>query len=199
MVLKSAFGRRVLNGNQGCYLAAISPVLGRLILNITGELSPDAVEAVQDATQQIETDLAEIEILTAEEIPEAEKDQLIRSRRGQGVFRQRVLLIESQCRLTGVADQSFLIASHIKPWKDCANAERLDGSNGLMLAPHIDKLFDRGWISFSDKGDLLFAPGAENVMAAWNIDAIKNVGQFRPQQFHYLSYHRSKVFKGGKA
>ena len=187
------------NGNQGCYLAAISPVLGRLILNITGELSPDAVEAVQDATQQIETDLAEIEILTTEAIPETEKEQLIRSRRGQGVFRQRVLAIESKCRLTGVNDQSFLIASHIKPWKDCVNAERLDGSNGLMLAPHIDKLFDRGWISFSDKGDLLFAPGAEKVMAAWNIDAIKNVGQFRPEQCHYLAHHRSNVFKGGKA
>lgn len=186
------------NGNQGCYLAAISPALGRLVLDIAGQLSPDAVQAIQDLTQEIEADVAESEIQTSTDIPETEKEQVIRSRRGQGIFRQRALAIESKCRLTGVNDQSFLIASHIKPWKDCVNAERLDGSNGLMLAPHIDKLFDRGWISFSDKGDLLFAPGAEKVMAAWNIDAIKNVGQFRPEQCHYLAHHRSKVFKGYK-
>ena len=184
------------NGNQGCYLAAISPALGRLILDLTGKLSPDAVEAVQDVTQQIETDLAEIEILIAEEIPETEKEQLVRSRRGQGLFRQRVLQIEPQCRLTGVNDQSFLIASHIKPWRDCANDERLDGSNGLMLAPHIDKLFDRGWISFSDNGDLLSALGAEQVMAAWNVDPNKNVGKFHPEQCRYLDHHRRMVFKG---
>lgn len=187
------------NGNQGCYLAAISPALGRLLLDIAGQLSPDAVQAIQDLTQQIEADLAENEIQTSTGIPETEKEQIIRSRRGQGIFRQRALAIEAKCRLTGVNDQSFLIASHIKPWKDCVNAERLDGSNGLILAPHIDKLFDRGWISFSDQGDLLFAPGAEKVMAAWNIDAIKNVGQFRPEQCHYLAHHRSKVFKGRKA
>lgn len=184
------------NGNQGCYLAAISNELGRLILDIAGQHSPDVVQTIQDLEQQIETDLVESNIQAAESIPETEKEQLIRSRRGQGVFRQRVLAIEPQCRLTGVNDQSFLIASHIKPWRDCANDERLDGSNGLMLAPHIDKLFDRGWISFRDNGDLLSALGAEQVMAAWNVDPNKNVGKFHPEQCRYLDHHRSMVFKG---
>lgn len=145
----------------------------------------DEQEQADEQQRNIEQDVD----LTA-----TEKKTLINARIGQGQFRQSASRIEPSCRLTGISDLNFLIASHIKPWKDCNNQERLDGENGLMLAPHIDKLFDRGWISFSDKGDLLFAPGAENVMAAWNIDAIKNVGQFRPEQCHYLAHHRSKVF-----
>jgi len=184
------------NGNQGCYLAEISLELGELVLDLAGKSSPDALQTIFDLKLLIEADLAEKKIQNSMEIPETEKEQLIWSRRGQGIFRQRALAIESQCRLTGVNDQSFLIASHIKPWKNCANAERLDGNNGLMLAPHIDKLFDRGWISFSDSGDLLTAPGAEQVMEAWNIDPNKNVGRFHPEQCRYLDHHRRMVFKG---
>jgi hypothetical protein len=184
------------NGNQGCYLAAISSELGRLVLDVASKINPDLVQSIQDLKQLVEADFVENEIQVSEVIPETEKGQLIRSRRGQGIFRLRALAIESRCRITGVEDQNFLIASHIKPWKDCANDERLDGCNGLMLAPHIDKLFDRGWISFSDNGDLLSVPAAEQVMAAWSVDLKKNVGKFSLGQCRYLEHHRNKVFKG---
>ncbi|WP_203226133.1 MULTISPECIES: HNH endonuclease [Pseudomonas] len=187
------------NGNQGCYLAAISSELGRLILDIAGQRSPDVVQAIQDLEQQIETDVAENDIQTAENIPETEKEQLIRSRRGQGVFRQRVLALEPQCRLTGVNDQSFLIASHIKPWKDCSSAERLDGNNGLMLAPHVDRLFDRGWISFQDNGDLLVAFTARTVVSAWSLNPNISAGSFNNEQRKYLKHHRSVVFKDAQS
>jgi len=49
-----------------------------------------------------------------------------------------------------------LVASHIKPWRHAENDERLNRHNGLMLAPHADFLFDRGFISFSD-GRLLIS------------------------------------------
>ncbi|MFE8730531.1 HNH endonuclease, partial [Aeromonas hydrophila] len=79
-----------------------------------------------------------------------EKQQLVKSRRGQGIFRANLEKVELACRVTGVTNTALLIASHIKPWSRCANnAERLDGNNGLLLSPHIDKLFDRGWITFS--------------------------------------------------
>ena len=77
-------------------------------------------------------------------IPETVRQQLAQARVGQGLFRSNVLHIEKVCRVTGVSDPNFLIASHIKPWKVSDNAERLDGSNGLMLAPHIDRLFEKG-------------------------------------------------------
>ena len=72
-----------------------------------------------------------------------ERDALTKARLGQGLFRHRVAEREPACRVTGLKRQEFLVASHIKPWRDCDNSERLDGANGLLLSPHVDKLFDR--------------------------------------------------------
>ena len=81
-------------------------------------------------------------------IPETDKEQLIKARRGQGTFQVRVEAIEAACRVTGVKDRQFLVASHIKPWRASDNAEKLDGNNGQLLSPHVDKVFDNGWITF---------------------------------------------------
>lgn len=183
------------NGNQGCYLAAIPPELGKTILGLAGHHNLPAVQVIEDLEVDTQSDAIQQAIEKDDHIPETEKQQLIRSRLGQGVFRQRVLALEPRCRLTGVNDQSFLVASHIKPWKDCGNAERLDGRNGLMLAPHVDKLFDRGWISFENTGDLLVAEQALPVLAAWGLNPDANVGPFASDQHAYLDYHRQKVFK----
>jgi hypothetical protein len=59
------------------------------------------------------------------------------------------------CALTGIAFSEFLIASHIKPWRGAGNAERLDPTNVLLSAVHVDKLFDRHLLSLeSQAGDL---------------------------------------------
>jgi predicted restriction endonuclease len=85
-----------------------------------------------------------------------EKEQLIKARVGQGEFRQNVLMAAPRCRITGIENPALLRASHIKPWRFCSTSfERLGGYNGLALAPHADHLFDRGLISFSDKGEVL--------------------------------------------
>ncbi|KHN59089.1 HNH endonuclease signature motif containing protein [Aeromonas hydrophila] len=55
-------------------------------------------------------------------------------------------------RVTGVSNKALLIASHIKPWSESDNAERLDGHNGLLPSPHIYKLFDHGRITFTNAG-----------------------------------------------
>ena len=60
------------------------------------------------------------------------KEQLIRARRGQGIFRANVRLNEKFCRVTGVSNPNFLRASHIKPWKDSSDEEKLSGCNGLL-------------------------------------------------------------------
>ena len=65
------------------------------------------------------------------------------------MFRANVLLREEACRVTRVSEPRHLQASHIKPWRDATDAERLDGANGLLLSPHIDHLFDEGYITFS--------------------------------------------------
>ena len=77
-------------------------------------------------------------------------------RKKQSLFRRRLIGVEKECRLTGVRDLRFLRASHIKPWAECGTAaERVDGHNGLLLTPTADLLFDRGWITFEDKGALV--------------------------------------------
>jgi hypothetical protein len=129
------------------------------------------------------------------------RDQLIRARRGQGLFRFRVFQIESACRLTGIANPHLLIASHIRPWRLCETThERLDGSNGLLLTPHVDRLFDRGLISFSKDGDVLRSPrlSADDLRRLGLAEACgRNAGAFSERQQVYLEWHRADVFDGG--
>ena len=138
----------------------------------------------------------ELAILRQEGLSPADKEALILACRGQGVFRDNVLRVEPRCRVTGIDDPNYLIASHIKPWSESSNAERLSENNGLMLAPHVDHLFDMGLISFTDDGDLLVSPKCSaGVLAAWGILPTLNVGPFRMAQREFLAYHRDHCFK----
>jgi len=87
------------------------------------------------------------------ELGDNEEQALIKARRGQGLFRQKVAHIERFCRVTRVDRPEHLIASHIKPWRESDNRERLFEGNGLLLTPTIDHLFDRGFISFENNGE----------------------------------------------
>ena len=88
----------------------------------------------------------------------------------------------------------------MKPWRDCSDQEKLHGCNGLLLAPHVDHLFDRGWISFSDTGELLVASTLNTeVLDAWGITAGLNTGAFSPEQLAFVQYHRNNVFRGARS
>src|SRR4051794_17364954 len=58
-------------------------------------------------------------------IRDTDREAIIRARRGQGLFKHRVMEIERRCRITGVENRVHLIASHCKPWRDSSNDERL--------------------------------------------------------------------------
>jgi hypothetical protein len=107
-----------------------------------------AGHASNTETRLIE-DLAALE----RDIPnETERDVLAKARVGQGRFRTDLVAAWGRgemCALTGVAVPELLIASHIKPWREATNAERLDPMNGLLLVAHADKLFDRHLLSFA--------------------------------------------------
>ena len=92
------------------------------------------------------------EVQTDSNLPETDRQAIVLARRGQGLFKKRVMRIEHACRITGVNREEHLRASHCKPWRDATNEERLDGENGLLLTPSIDHLFDRGFIAFEDSG-----------------------------------------------
>ena len=156
---------------------------------MTRELAP-----VQNSESDYEIEL-EIQARSLEGDPE--KIQLTKSRRGQGIFKANVRLVEDRCRVTGVTNIKHLRASHIKPWSVSSKEEKLDGFNGLLLSPHVDHLFDRGFISFRSSGDLMISKELNPiVLNQWNIASSRNVGAFKNNQGKYLEFHRDVVFKG---
>ncbi|MGY3856143.1 HNH endonuclease [Aeromonas intestinalis] len=184
------------NGNQSCYLAGIGNELGSLLLSLANHVNPSFTDAVEQHQAELEGDAIEAAI-KASTLEVTEKLQLSKARIGQGLFRTRLEQIEPACRVTGVTNKALLIASHIKPWAQCKeNADRLNGNNGLLLSPHIDKLFDRGWITFTDSGDLLCAePCIEQALLQWGVELPLNVGPFSPKQAAFLKYHRDEIFR----
>lgn len=194
--LKNSPLRASGDGNQSCYLASIDNELGGLLLSLANRVNPDFVDDIEQHQAELEGDAIEAAI-KASTLDVTEKLQLTKARIGQGDFRKKLEIIEPVCRVTGVTNKALLIASHIKPWSKCDNnAERLDGHNGLLLSPHIDKLFDRGWITFTDAGDLLCAETSiEQALQQWGVELPLNVGRFEPKQAGYLAYHRDEIFR----
>jgi len=129
-------------------------------------------------------------------VNETDREAIIRARRGQGLFKQRVVQIENHCRITGVDKLDHLLASHCKPWRDSTNEERLNGENGLLLTPSIDHLFDRGFIGFEDSGDLIISPVAHRPsLQKMGVETgrVVKVGAFTAGQRQFLDYHRNAV------
>ena len=131
-------------------------------------------------------------------LDQTEKESVIKARKGQGVFRRKVEQIESRCRVTGLSDTRLLIASHIKPWRACeTSAERLDGANGLLLAPHIDRLFDKGLITFECDGKVDVSSTLDDgVVECLGLEPAleQGVAAFSKYQDVYLDYHRDRIF-----
>jgi len=129
---------------------------------------------------------------------DTEMSRLQKIRTKQSLFKRRLLNVEKQCRLTGIADLRFLRASHIRPWSKCeSGTQRADGNNGLLLCPQADFLFDQGWISFKDQGGLLVAAQfPQEVKTRFGLDLrARNCGDFKAQQREYLEFHRDTVFE----
>jgi putative restriction endonuclease len=185
------------NGLQGIYLTEISKAFGDLLLL----LSKAEIQTIQHELAPLPEDESEYEInleIQAQKLDgDLEKIQLTKSRRGQGIFKANVRLIENHCRVTGVSNIRHLRASHIKPWAASDNQEKLDGFNGLLLSPHVDHLFDRGFISFKNGGEILISKELNlEVLNQWSISSSKNVGSFTKSQSEYLDFHRDKIFQG---
>ena len=146
----------------------------------------------------LKSDIDELEeCLVSETDPEkrTEIETLIKARQGQGSFRQKLLKLYPICPLTDLDVQSLLIASHIKPWSVCNNNERLDPFNGLMLAPNIDALFDKGLITFDADGTIKISPkiDPENQERLGIFPDMKL--KIEPESQKYFEYHRNHVFQ----
>ena len=133
------------------------------------------------------------------QIPEQEKEMLIKSRIGQGKYRENLLKECPYCPFTLIDDKRLLVASHIKPWSKSDNCEKIDSKNGFIFTPTYDKLFDRGFITFDDSKKLIVLPWLSpmnqkrlGIYSGMLIEKL-NLSNKRKE---YLKYHRKNIFKG---
>ena len=135
------------------------------------------------------------EIIKDEIIPKTEKEQLISARIGQGNYRNKLINLWKKCAVSKCKMTELLIASHIKPWKESTNKERLDRYNGLLLLPNYDKLFDKGLISFEDNGKIIISPLIkEEEYKVLGISPNDELFKVYDENKPYLEEHRRIVF-----
>jgi hypothetical protein len=139
------------------------------------------------------------EVYDNSKITETEKETLVKARIGQGLFREKVITEHKKCPITEISNPAFLKAGHIKPWAECENdEERMDPLNGLALSPVADLLVDKGFITFDDKGTVVFSEELDSAdLKAMGIDVSKNyqIEIKDPRQLKYIQYHRRKYGK----
>ena len=178
------------------YLFALPLELGEFYLRLGG-LTREEVTSMARVDPSVESVISEAEeALSNPALAMTERHVLARARLGQGRFKEAVRRFEPACRLTGVADSRYLIASHMKPWSTSDNRERLDGHNGLLLSPHVDNLFDRGLITFATSGKVAVSPNLNpEISSRWKLDFDQRGRRFTKGQIPYLEYHQDVIFQ----
>ncbi len=178
------------------YLFALDATFGSSLLELCGSEIVERLRAPSIERHAAELLRDERDLLTNDRLTRTERRQLTLARIGQGIFKDRVAELEPACRITGLSLRKHLVASHVKPWRDSTSAERLDGANGLLLSPHVDHLFDGGFLSFRDRGDPLWSVKTpEEVIARWHLTVVQPPRPFRSRQRTYLEYHRDVIFQ----
>ena len=151
------------------------------VFQLTHDLGPaDDIETRDDELQRLS---------------ETERDAVVKARRGQGRFREDLFSFWQGCAVTNVRHPDLLRASHIKPWRSSSNAERLDQHNGLLLLPHYDHLFDRGYITFDDTGRMLRSTAILTLPPSrLGIDPDARLRKLTDEHVGFLNYHYANVF-----
>lgn len=138
--------------------------------------------------------IEDIEEIIGNKIPiNTEKENLVKCRIGQGDFREKLINYWNGCSVTKFQKIEILIASHIKPWRDSNNEERVDHFNGLLLTPNLDKLFDKGYISFDDNGNILISKELTDFETLGLNQNMKI--NIKNEHRKYLYFHRNDIFK----
>jgi predicted restriction endonuclease len=147
---------------------------------------------LSDITQiEVQQDIDNI--ILDENIPGTQKAMMVNTRIGQGRFREELISYWRGCAITKYQNKSFLIASHIKPWSESSNIERLDPFNGLLLLANIDKAFDLGYVSFNETGRILIS---EHLDDYETLGLNKDMSVLLTSKHQdYLAFHRESRFK----
>jgi hypothetical protein len=129
-------------------------------------------------------------------ISETQKELLTFARIGQGKYRKDLIGLWGKCSVSECNMTDLLIASHIKPWSESSNKEKLDSYNGLLLLPNYDKLFDKHLISFDDDGKIIISSQIkEEEYKVLGISANDKLFNVFEENKPYLKIHREIFYK----
>ena len=134
----------------------------------------------------------EDEVRGDETLQATTRESIIKARLGQGLFRRRVIQAYGECLITCLKEPRLLIASHVKPWRECCHDPNdcLNPENALLLSPTWDALFDKGFVSFSGEGALLLSQRlSKPSRRALGINGLKVL--LSNGQKSYMRHHRS--------
>lgn len=135
-------------------------------------------------------------LVLQEDIGDTTKSVETKIRIGQDRFRKNLLKHLKVCPITGIDETRILLASHIKPWALSTNEERLDINNGFIFSPTIDKLFDKGLISFENNKQVITSPtfSKKNAEKAGIELGKKYLKLPVDNRLNYLEFHRENIF-----
>ncbi|MCF7926841.1 MAG: HNH endonuclease [Candidatus Izimaplasma sp.] len=164
-----------------------NPNYNRKVTNYINQYNGTSLYDKEGLKERIEKDV--------QNVPNKYKETLLKARIGQSKYRNLILdKFNNKCVLCGVGGSEFLIASHIKAWKDCENGEHLDEHNGLLLCPNHDKLFDNHYISFDENGKILISEDLSRKNRTFlNLNENMKI-KISDDSQKYFSYHR-KLFE----
>lgn len=143
------------------------------------------------------TILSDLRSIFGSRVDTTTREALANARVGQGLFRAMVLSIwKMQCCVTGSKILDAIRASHIKPWRDSSDHERLDPFNGLPLVANLDALFDAGLISFADDGVMLVSKRLnKEERKLFGLTGLRLSVIPKAETAGYLAHHRQKIFR----
>lgn len=131
---------------------------------------------------------------TLNTIEETEKLRYVKARIGHSKLKEILVKKEKCCKICGLSDTRFLIASHIKPWSKSTRDQRLDLNNVLLLCPHHDSVFDKGYITFDQNGLMMISSELTlETRALLNLNPERKV-ELSDKQSEYILWHRENVF-----
>lgn len=158
------------------YMSALPKAAGALIL-----------EYIQDTDYVLK-----VVNSSDKKLPKTEREAIVKARVGQGPYRTSVLdLWGGKCAATGLEYKELLIASHIIPWSLCDDSDRINPHNGFPLSPNIDKLFDKGLISFTNEGELLIKKNVtDEHLRMLGLPRSLKIKNLKPENLKFLAKHR---------
>ncbi|HEU6448526.1 MAG TPA: HNH endonuclease [Verrucomicrobiae bacterium] len=172
-------------------LASESSETGRCLTQLIGEYDDIIAELKQSLVDGVDSEL--LTIIREARLDATSKQTQIRVRLGQHRFRRLVLAHwKNCCALTGA--DILVEASHIKPWRNSSNFDRINPYNGIALSPLYHRAFDLRYISFAEDGSILVAEVFRERLVKIGLNLSARITGLTNDHQPYLEHHRKHIF-----